>query len=196
MASKLKLWNKFGRFITGIVVVCFFLPFFGVSCQGMDVVTVSGADMVGGCKPGGLIAAAADEDKGHRGGGEMGGLDAKMDNVDREPLAIVALALALLAAGFAWVRSRNALKAALALSIAGLGTLGALYVHMNSKIDDAIKTESATKASSPTSSIHDDIAKDVSAGSRFGFWLVAIGLGSVAVITGMALREKDTPTPT
>src|SRR6187551_168841 len=90
--SKRELWFKFGRFITGVTIACFFLPFFGVSCEGMDVVNFSGADMVGGCKPGGLIADAQEQkqERGMGGGGDMDG-DIKIENVQREPLAIVAL---------------------------------------------------------------------------------------------------------
>ena len=68
-SSKRGLWFKIGRFITGLTIACFFLPFFGVSCVGMDVITVSGADMAAGCKPGGLLAEAADQgDKASPGG--------------------------------------------------------------------------------------------------------------------------------
>src|SRR5262245_52636589 len=106
--SKKDLWFKLGRFITGLTIACFFLPFFGVSCEGMDVVNFSGVDMVGGCKPGGLIVEAAEEGKRGGGGGMEGG-DVKIENVDREPLAIAALALALVVAGLSWVRSRGAM---------------------------------------------------------------------------------------
>lgn len=92
--SKRDLWFKFGRFITGVTIACFFLPFFGVSCEGMDVVTFSGADMVGGCKPGGLVVEAA-EQKSSRGGGAMDGGDIKiaaltgmaLKEKEREPFA-------------------------------------------------------------------------------------------------------------
>jgi len=50
---------------------------------------ISGTDMVGGCKPGGLIADAEEQgkDKGMS-ADEMKG-DIKIDNVKREPLVIV-----------------------------------------------------------------------------------------------------------
>lgn len=74
-------WNKLGRVATGLIVLCFFMPFFGVSCDGMDVITISGADMAGGCKPGGLISESKD-----RGGSKRGGsMEAKVDPADPSP---------------------------------------------------------------------------------------------------------------
>jgi hypothetical protein len=184
-SSKRGLWFKFGRFITGVTLACFFLPFFGVSCEGMDVVTVSGADMVGGCKPGGLIADA-EEQKGSRGGGEMSG-DIKLDNVPREPLAIGAFGLALVVFGLSWVRSRGAMLGALALSIACIGTLAGLYLKVGGDLDRDISQELGKKNAGS------QMMKDtkVEAGSRFGLWLTVGGLIGVAALTGMALKEKE-----
>jgi hypothetical protein len=132
MASpKKSLWSKIGRIITGLIVVLFFLPFFAVSCQGdkgesIDVVTISGFDMVGGCKPGGLLADAADS-------GDVKGGEVKIENVAREPLAILALAFCLTAFALAWVRKRTALLATFVIALAGLGALGGLYVKVKGR---------------------------------------------------------------
>ncbi len=184
-SSKRGVWFKFGRFITGVTLACFFLPFFGVSCEGMDVVTFSGVDMVGGCKPGGLIADA-EEQKGSRGGGEMSG-DIKLDNVPREPLAIAAFGLALVVFGLSWVRSRGAMIAALALSIACVGTLAGLYMKVGGDLDKDISQQLDKKNAGS------QIMKDtkIEAGSRFGLWFSVLGLVSVAALTGMALKEKE-----
>ncbi|HEY5950865.1 MAG TPA: hypothetical protein VIV40_35475 [Kofleriaceae bacterium] len=191
-SSKRDLWFKFGRFITGVTIACFFLPFFGVSCEGMDVINFSGADMVGGCKPGGLIADA-EEQKGKEraGGGAMSDGDIKIDNVNREPLAIVALGLALVVAGLSWVRSRGAMIGALALSVACIGALAGLYVKVGGDMDKAISAELGKKNMGST------MMKDtkVESGSRFGLWLTVGGLLSVAVLTGLALKEKEGALP-
>lgn len=186
--SKRDLWFKFGRFITGITIACFFLPFFGVSCEGMDVITVSGTDMVGGCKPGGLIVDAQEQKQKEReSGGEMSDGDIKIDNVDREPLAIVALVLALIVAGLSWVRDRRAMIAALALSLACIGALTGLFIKVGGDMDKAIGSELDKKGAGS------QIMKDtkVEAGSRFGLWLTVGGLLGVAVLTGLALKEKE-----
>ena len=184
-------WNKLGRFISAIVVVAFFLPFFGVSCQGLDVVTVSGADMVGGCRPGGLAAAAQDEHKSSS--ADRSSADLKVENVKREPLAIIALALALAAAAFAWTRTRNALKVSFGLSLAGIAVLVALYVTVSKEIDDAVHEQATTSASKITK----DLTKDIDSGTRFGLWIVLAGLAATAVMTGLALRDRspDLPSP-
>src|SRR6476620_6273764 len=103
MAAQRTTWSKIGKFISAVVVVCFFLPFFGVSCDGMDVITISGADMVGGCKPGGLITAA--EKDGKMTGGS---LETKIDDVAVEPFAIGALVMVLVVFGLSFISSRTA----------------------------------------------------------------------------------------
>jgi hypothetical protein len=186
-SSKRDLWFKFGRFITGVTIACFFLPFFGVSCEGMDVVHFSGADMAGGCKPGGLITDAQKQDK-EMGPGPSGGMgDIKIDNVEREPLAIVALALALVVAGLSWVRSRGAMTGAFVMSIACVGALAGLYIKVGGDLDKAIEGELGKKSAGSA------IMKDtkVESGSRFGLWLSISGLLGAAALTGLALREKE-----
>lgn len=188
-SSKRDLWFKLGRFITGVTIACFFLPFFGVSCEGMDVVHFSGADMAGGCKPGGLITDAQEQEKdlgpsARRGGGSA---DIKIDNVDREPLAIAALGLALVVAGLSWVRSRRAMIGAFALSIACVGALAGLWVKVGADLDTAIEGELGKKSAS--SSIMKDTK--VESGSRFGLWLSIAGLLGAAALTGLALKEKE-----
>jgi hypothetical protein len=190
--SKRGLWFKFGRFLSGIVLVCFFMPFFGVSCGGMDVITVSGTDMVGGCKPGGLIADAEEEGRSRRGGmdgpGDMMSGDVKLDRVEREPLAIAALALALIVFGLSWVRTKGALVGAFVVSLMCLGTLVGLYIKVGGDLNDAV--EKATKKGGAETS---EIMKEgeVDAGSRFGLWLVCLGLIGAAAVTGLALREPE-----
>lgn len=187
--TKREIWFKFGRFITGVTIACFFLPFFGVSCEGVDVITVSGADMVGGCKPGGLIAEAADEGKGRGMSSEDMQADMKIDNVKREPLAIAAFGLMLVAAGLSWVRSRRATLGALAVSIACVGALVGLYIKVGGEMNKAVDAELSKKKAGS------EMMKDtkVETGSRFGLWLVVAGLIGVAALSGRALKEEDTP---
>jgi hypothetical protein len=187
--SKRDLWFKFGRFITGLTIACFFMPFFGVSCEGMDVITISGADMVGGCQPGGLMVDAQKEKQKERARGEESDGDIKIPNVDREPLAIVALALALVVAGLSWVRSRGAMIAALALSLACIGALAGLYIKFGGEMDSKISAQSGKK------DIGSTMMKDtkIDSGGRFGLWLTIGGLLGTAVLTGLALKEKANP---
>jgi hypothetical protein len=187
--TKRELWFKFGRFITGITVACFLLPFFGVSCQGMDVITVSGTDMVGGCKPGGVLVAAQEEKANERDRGETSDGDIKVPNVDREPLAIVALLLALGAAGLAWVRSRGAMIGALALSIACIGALAGLFLKVGGDMDKKITLQTGK------SDVGSSMMKDtkIEAGSRYGLWLTIGTLLGTAVLVGLALKEKEHP---
>ena len=181
-------WKRFGRFSSAVIVVCFFLPFFGVSCAGMDMVTESGADMVGGCRPGGLATEAQDQKAGH--GGEESKVDIKIDNVQREPLAMVAMAAAVALLALSLLSTRGALVGCLLLALAGLGSLGGLYAKemkdIHAQLDDYGKSRLQKEMTSD---------KDVEAGSRYGLWVVALGLIGTAVVTAMALRERDQSLP-
>jgi hypothetical protein len=197
MASKLELWNKAGRFLSAAVVVAFFLPFFGISCQGMDIVRFSGADMVGGCKPGGMIAEAEGE-IGKMGGSSYGG---EMPGVERKPLAMVAMGAAVLACGLAWAMrgKRQALLATFALALVGTGAMVGLYVTITGELTDMAKKPPGSGAASDDDGLAGGLEReasrelekiDVDAGARFGFWLTSAGFISILVITGLALRER------
>ena len=185
MAAKRTTWSKIGKFISAVVLVCFFLPFFGVSCDGMDVITISGADMVGGCKPGGLITAA--EEDGKMTGGS---LETKIDDVSVEPFAIGALVMVLVVFGMSFVGSRTALRSALIAAILASGLLIGLYVKVRGDMLEAVEKESASNSERA-------LTRDVkvSAGGRMGLWLVGIGLLSVIGLTASALLKKSGTAP-
>lgn len=185
-SSKRGLWFKFGRFITGLTIACFFLPFFGVSCEGMEVITISGADMAGGCKPGGMLAEA--DEKKKSGGGDdedMGGV--KVDKVPREVLAIVALALAVVVFGLSWVRTKGAILGAAVCSIACLGALTGLYIKVGGELKDSV--DKAVKAEGAGGQMMRETKVD--AGSRFGLWGACLGLIASAALCGLASREPE-----
>jgi hypothetical protein len=197
MASKRGTWQRLGRYFSAIVIAAFFLPFFGVSCEGMEVITVSGADMVGGCKPGGMIAQMEKEEgrarkrvgvdeNDSRGGGRMSdSMGGAVDNVEREPLAIVALALAVLGFAAAWVRTRTGLMASLALAIATIGVLVGLWVKVGGTLREAVDKETLGKSEGMKRDVKID------AGSRYGLWLTGIMLFSIIGLTARALREPE-----
>ncbi len=200
MASKRLLWNKLGRYFSAIVIAAFFLPFFGVSCDGMEVITVSGADMVGGCKPGGMITEMEDQgsrrNKRHGGdpgvdendGGGGGSLTGHVEKVDREPLAIIALVLALALFAATWVRTRKGVTATLALSVATIGVLVGLWIKVGGSLHDAVDKEALGK--SPGSRMTKDVKID--AGGRYGLWLSGLMLITLAGLSALSLREPET----
>ena len=186
MASKLSLWHKGGRFFSGLVIILFFLPFFGVSCQNIEVISVSGADMVVGCKPGGL-AAGASEQPGR------GGASVSVENVPREPLAIVAFLLAVAVFATAWVRTRGALIAACVLAFAGVAALGGLWIVAGGKLNDEVTVamkKDQEEARGAAREMTKDMLKDVDAGSRFGLWISTLGMLGIGALTLLALRER------
>jgi hypothetical protein len=202
MASKRVLWNKVGRYFSALVIAAFFLPFFGVSCDGMEVITVSGADMVGGCKPGGMISEMEKEEGKQRKQrmddpdmdgtreSKKGGMSGHVDNVEREPLAMVALALAIVGFAVAWLRSRKGLTISFGVAIATIGVLVGLWVKVGGDLREAVDKEALGKTNA-SSRMTKDVKID--AGGRYGLWLSGILLLGIAVITGRALREPDGP---
>jgi hypothetical protein len=123
-------------------------------------------------------------------------MDMKIDNVDREPLAIVALGLCVALLAMAFLRTRGALVGAMLLSIAALATLGGLWVKVTKKIDNQIAEldKKDPGASDPESvALRGKLDKDmkVDAGSRYGLWMVVLGLVGTAAVTGLALKERE-----
>ncbi len=179
-------WSRFAKLVNVVVVACFFLPFFKVSCQGMDVVTVSGVDLVIGGKPGGMIVDAANQPGGIQGG------QAEIGNVDVEPLAIVALVLVVVGLGVSFVRSSAGPKASLAVSLAAIGVLVALYLKVVGTIKDEIAKAPTNK---PDAAIASEMSKELagdlapSAESGMGLWGVAIGLVAIAGLAVHALKK-------
>jgi hypothetical protein len=169
------------------------------------MITASGADMVGGCRPGGMVMEAADQQKqrhhamdGDDGAAATGNMDMdlKIDKVDREPLAIVAMALCIALLAVSLLRTRGAMLGAMILSIAALATLGGLYGKVKTKINDDIAEmdKKDPGAQDPESkAFKKKLVKDmeIDAGGRYGLWIVMLGLIGTAVVIGMALKEKD-----
>jgi hypothetical protein len=190
MARPVARWNGIGKYLSGLIVLCFFLPFFGISCDGVDVLHFSGVDMAAGCAPGGLLVDAANEGSEKHGGSAKGGIEGKIDNVDREPLAIVALASALVVFGAAFQKKKGARAIALAFALLSAGALGGLYVMETGKLTDSIEAKKPGKKS-----IGDEMTKDtkVEAGSRFGFWVCGFGMLLLAGLAGAAVKQGEDP---
>lgn len=193
MGRPVARWNSLGKWISGIVLACFFLPFFGISCNGMDAIHFSGADMVGGCKPGGLMVEAAEEGKTKHGDGDADTmkLEGKIDSVGREPLAIVALAAALIVFGSAWKRSKGARALSLGFALVSLGALAGMFVTVRGKLDDQIAEQNKAK----NGGIEHEIKKDVKieADVRWGFFVTAFGMLTLAGLAGAALKQGEDP---
>jgi hypothetical protein len=179
MATPVTVWGKTRKVLSACVLFAFLFPFFGVSCDGMDVITISGTDLVVGGKPGGL-ASEVDED---RPGRRSGGVTGKVENVDVEPLAIAALALALVVFGLTWLTSRNAAIGSIAASVAAVGVLIGLWITVQGKLDRLVEESKQDR-----SAMRREVKID--AGPRPGLFGAALGFLAVAVFTGLALRPQ------
>lgn len=187
-------WAKLGKAIHILVVLAFFMPFFGVSCadknapgQSIDIITMSGTDMAFGCEPGGMIAEAKNNPDMR--GGDM---DLKLEKVKVEPLAIVALLCAVggVLAAFL-LKGKKAVQGSLVASALCIGAVLGLYFKVRGEIDTQITDQ--MKEGMGKSSMTAD-AK-IESGSRMGIWIVLIGLAATAGLAAVALKKRDDETP-
>lgn len=180
-------WARFGKLLHITVVAAFFLPFFGVSCDGFDIVTVSGADMAMGCEPGGL-ASEQKNDPDFKDSES----DVKIENVKIEPLAIIAIILAIggVVVAFA-AKGRQAVMGSLITSVLCIGAIVALWIKVGGEINDEIATE--MKRSMEKSSMMKK-AK-VESGTRMGLWIALAGLAGCAALAGFALKDPEDQMP-
>ncbi len=194
-----KAWRLAGRWISLVMMLCFFLPFFGISCAGQELVTISGMDMVYGGEPGGLLAEGSS-----MGGGDMGGeMDMKVGKIDPEPLAIAAFACALLVTVLAWVRKKQAAIAAAVLAFGGLGAMIGLKIQVGGKLEDQAEIGMKKQNPEPTgdsmedgmrdmaSDMGNDVMKkvDIDAGTRMGFWVVCFFLVMCGVFAAFGVSD-------
>lgn len=203
MGRPVARWNSLGKYFSIVVVLCFFLPFFGVSCKGMDVIHVSGADMVGGCAPGGLAVEAAkdqgmdDMPKGKHSKDNDLGIDVSK-GTDRVPLAIVAMACSILLAGAAFMRGKSGLMLAVVFGLAGIGSMIGLYITMSREMTTMVDEQKKGKDDLGASKMAREMEKemDIDAGARWGFWLTLFGMAGVAGMAAAALKKGvDDPLP-
>jgi hypothetical protein len=163
----------------GLVVLLFLLPFLSVSCGSGEetaVGTFTGIDMVVGGEPDLVVSSMTDEEAQEA---QRGIVAMFRDQIDLEPLALLAglVLLAAMAAGL--VRERMA-RHGLAVGLAVLATalLSGAVVRSMSRIDEALRS----------------ISEEPSAGGyevdlRYGFWLCVAVLGVLTVGHALALVQ-------
>lgn len=193
--AKKSPWATFGKALHIIVVAAFFLPFFGVSCRdkampgggggdSIDIITISGADMAMGCEPGGMLSEAKNSPDMNGLGGDM-----KIEKVKIEPLAIIAL---LLAVGGVLVvfltKGRQAIMGSLIASVLCLGAVIGIWVKVGGEIDTAITDKmKVDMEESPMMK-----GSEVESGPRMGLWISLACLAACAAMAGLALRDRNT----
>jgi hypothetical protein len=171
----------------GLTLLLFLLPFLSVSCgsgQETAVGTFTGIDMVVGGEPDLVVSAMTDEEAQEA---QRGIVAMFRDQLDAEPLAILAGLVILLAMAAGLVRERLA-RHALAIGLAVLATalLAGAVVRATSSVDEALRAISDQP----------DISAAYEVDLRYGFWLCVGLLAALAVGHGLALvRAWRAPPP-
>jgi hypothetical protein len=170
----------------GLVLLLLLLPFLAVSCGSGEetaVGTFTGIDMVTGGEPDLVVPAMTDEEAQQA---QQAVVAMFHDQIDAQPLAILAALVMLLAMAAALIRERMA-RHALSVGLAVLATalLAGAVVRAISRIEEAMRAiaEQAETA-----------AFDVSI--RYGFWLCVAVLAVLTVGHALALvRAWRAPPP-
>lgn len=200
MAKIRRFFSRFGSVFSGVVVVAFFLPFFNITCAGIDVLHWSGFDMVHGGKPAGQIVEMAEGMKKEFGDKDQTKKKKKkkekeIGGVPVRALAIVAFGAALVMFGLGFVKRRQAVIACAVLGVVGFGSLIGLYVQVKADVmgDNRIaaeKPEKITPMADQAQAVVDKAPK-VEFGTDIGFWVANLGFLAVAVLGFLAAREPD-----
>jgi len=111
--------KKLSPSIFGIALICFFLPFIEVSCEGQKIATFIGIQLVTGTR---IERPAA------FGGGEQ------VQRVEGEPLAILALFSAIVGLGLSFLKGKKSSIAPAIIGAAGLILLLVLKIKLDSNI--------------------------------------------------------------
>lgn len=177
MAHRGVFWYRAGRHLSAICIAAFLLPFFGVSYLGRDVVMISGANMVGGCAPTrrGPREPLVGPPSPAKPSGEIC-LDLEQNT--QQPLAIVALGLAIALFATSWLRGHRAAAAGLVISLAALGVLAGLWSQMTDELIAGIECSGQVS---------------LAASSHYGLWFTAALFAVTAGATGWAVRPRAAP---
>lgn len=114
--------KKFSPTIYGLTLICFFLPFTHISCQGEKVATLTGVQLVTGT----TIEQPA-----------MFGEKKQDKRIDPEPLAILVLLSTIVGFGLSFLKSRES-----TIASAITGGIGLIFLLLlKSKIDNEVLRE-------------------------------------------------------
>ncbi len=118
--------RKYSPAAFGLAILCFVLPFTHISCQGERVASLSGLQLVVGTEISGAEL---------QGFGDM--RDASREKVNPEPLAILALVIAIVGVAVGFRKDKKGRIASIAAGAAGAVVLLLLKL----KIDNEVATE-------------------------------------------------------
>ena len=120
--------KKFSPAIFGIALICFFLPFMNVSCQGQKIATLTGIQLVTG------TTIQQPELPSLFGGKKQ---VQKPEKVAGEPLAILVLLSAVVGLGLSFLKGRKSSIAPAIIGVAGL----ILLLLLKAELDNDILSE-------------------------------------------------------
>jgi len=119
--------KKFSPALFGLIIFCFFLPFVNLSCSGQTIMSLTGFQLMTG----------AEVDAGDM----FGGLDmpqeekTKNENVDPQPMAMLAFIMAAGGLGLSFIRKKASAITTAVLSVLGFLFLILLKVNMDGDVD-------------------------------------------------------------
>lgn len=119
--------KKFSPALFGLIIFCFFLPFVNLSCSGQTIMSLTGFQLMTGAE----VEA----------GDMFGGFDmseqekTESENVDPQPMAILAFIMALVGLGLSFIGKKASAITTAVISVLGFLFLILLKVNMDGDVD-------------------------------------------------------------
>ena len=118
--------KKFSPGFYGVIILCFFLPFVNLSCSGQKIMSLSGFQLITGSevKSDGMFGDLSNQ-----------GETKEKNEVDPQPLALLALVAALVGLGLSFVKKKMIALTNVVISALGFIFLILLKINLDGDVE-------------------------------------------------------------
>lgn len=148
-----------------VIIICFFLPFVSITCGGQSVMTLTGIKLITGAeyKAQNMFDQQTMMD-------DTMGMKKEQENIDPQPMALLALLMAVAGAGLSFIRKKMT-----AIICAVVSVLGAVFLLLlKASLDGDIPSEAEMV---------------VSIEYQFGYWLALLLFIAEAVLQWLSYKD-------
>lgn len=190
---------NFVRIAKIVALLAFFLPWASVSCQGVDVATASGIELMQG-----KMTANPDFERqaagAFGGGANAGAFEPSVTSSTNVPelgmnlFAVAAALVALAGLGLTFVgKGRTAARNTLITSVLGIALAFAAFWWFQQGVLGSAKDDSGLDGGMGGGGPMAAQMLDSMVQQRFGLWINMIALALAAGVAGLTLAKKDEP---
>ncbi|MDD2228520.1 MAG: hypothetical protein PHY48_03805 [Candidatus Cloacimonetes bacterium] len=169
---------KISALMYAIVIISFFMPFFMVSCEKTELMTIKGIQLVTGGK------SELKVDNLFAGMGDNSEKEQKPQKISAHPLAIIAIAVAVLALLSSFLLPRKMYFVPVIFSI-----MGVVFLYLLKGGMAAMLAKADTGMGSAL-----DLSKMLRVSPLYGFWVAnAAFLGGALISLFLGIKKKEEP---